>query len=159
MANELSAPLLGRKARKRAAQGGRWHFPIARVTLLAVLVIVGAVALRVMLVEDPNGGRPEAEVAIASTRDGNPLTATVTDPAAANQAVITVDPGEIAVPALEGGPSITEVTDDLIKANSIMLLDGSGVVADLAEESENGPIPRVATDGFIRRRADWSCPR
>ena len=149
MADELSAPLLGKKARQQRAkaQGGRWTFPVARISLLAVLVIIVAVAIRVMVVEDPNGGRPAAEVPISSTRDGNPLTATVSDSAATGPVTITADPEEIEVPALANGPSITTVTDDLIEANSILLLDAAGVVADLAEDTENGPIPRIAADG------------
>jgi hypothetical protein len=147
MADELSAPLLGRKARKTADRARPWQFPVARVVFLLILIVVGAVALRVMLVDDPDGGRPTAEAAIASTRDGNPLTSTVIDPAASGEATITADPEEFPVTQLEGGPSITTITDDTIAANSMILLDSTGVLPDLAEETANGPIPRIATDG------------
>jgi polysaccharide deacetylase 2 family uncharacterized protein YibQ len=148
LAEELSAPLLNKKARQQRAkaQAGRWHFPLARVAFLAVLVIVGAVAIRVMVVDDPNGGRPEAQVPISSTRDGNPLTATVTDVTPGEPVTITADPEHITPPAVDG-PSITTVTDELIAANSIMMLESTGVVADLAEETANGPLPRIASDG------------
>lgn len=148
MADELSAPLLGRKARKRAAaQAGRWHIPFGRIAILAVFVILGAIALRVMLVDDPDGGRPAAEVPIASTRDGNPLTTAVTATDAPAQGVtITAGPEHPIVP-IEGGPSITTITDETIAAQSMILLDGTGVIADLAEDTENGPIPRIASDG------------
>ena len=148
MADELSAPLIGRKAKKRAAaaKAGGWHFPIARVSLLLVFVIVGAIALRVMLVDDPNGGRPAAEVPIASSRDGNPLATTVVEPTSGDAVTITADPEETIVP-LEGGPSFQTITDESIAANSIVMIDGSGVIAELAEDTEDGPIPRIAADG------------
>lgn len=147
MADELSAPLLGRKARQNAARARPWQFPVARVAFLLILMVVGAIALRVMLVDDPDGGRPTAEAPIASTRNGNALTPTVVDPAPTGQATITADPEEFSIVPLEGGPSITTITDETIAANSMILLDGTGVIADLAEETENGPIPRIAADG------------
>lgn len=149
MADELSAPLLGRKARKRAAaEGGRrWAIPVGRVAILGVIVIISAIALRVILVDDPDGGRPTAEVPIASTREGNPLTTTVTAPPPAMEEVtITADPEQTVVP-LEGGPSITTITDGTMAADSMIVLNGSGVIAALAEDTENGPIPRIAADG------------
>jgi uncharacterized protein len=147
MADELSAPLLGRKARKTADRARPWQFPVARVSFLLILIVVGAIALRVMLVDDPDGGRPAAEAPIASTRNANSLTPTVVDPAPVEQATITADPEEFPVAPIEGGPSITTITDETIAANSMLLLDGTGVIADLAEDTENGPIPRTAADG------------
>ena len=65
MADDLSAPL-GRK-RGKAAPTGRLspdRLPLARIAFgLAAVVILG-VAARIILVNDPNGGRPVTEVGV-----------------------------------------------------------------------------------------------
>lgn len=70
MANDLSTPLTGRKRRTRE-RSGPFHFPLARLLFALIVLVLGGVVLRVVLVDDPDGGRPSAEVAITSTRDGN----------------------------------------------------------------------------------------
>ena len=68
MADELSAPL-GRRKRKNTEPRprGRLRLPLARIAFaLLGLVLVGTV-LRIVLVSDPQGGRPSAEVPINST--------------------------------------------------------------------------------------------
>ena len=68
MANDLTTPLTGRK---RKSGSRRPHLPVAR-TLFAVLALIAvAFVLRLVLTDDPNGGRPSQEVAIASTRNSN----------------------------------------------------------------------------------------
>ena len=75
MANDLTTPLTGRK-RKPGAQR---HLPIAR-TLFAVLALIGvAFVLRLVLVDDPDGGRPSEEVAITTTRNSNEVANAVSD--------------------------------------------------------------------------------
>ena len=55
MANDLTTPLTGRK---RKPGGQRPHLPVAR-TLFAVLALIAvAFVLRLVLTDDPNGGRP-----------------------------------------------------------------------------------------------------
>ena len=86
MANDLSTPLTGRK---RKADDKR-HWPIARI-LFAVLVLIGAAfAARLLLVDDPDGGRPSQEVAITSTRNGNEIANPMTSGSAASQTVVHV---------------------------------------------------------------------
>src|SRR5690606_41051667 len=89
MANGLSTPLTGRRRRNKARQG-RMHFPLARLLFIAIFLIIGGVALRLVLVDDPTGGRPSQEVAITSTRDAN----TIANSAASRPATITADPGQ-----------------------------------------------------------------
>lgn len=147
MADGLSEPLVGRKARRQAAAAtGRWSFPLARILFVLILVIVGGIALRIVLIEDPDGGRPTAEVPVAPGRTANPLATTATPPTSTAPVTITADP-EVPFVPLEGGPSITTITDESLAAGSMILLDGSGVIGDLAEETENGPIPMIAADG------------
>ncbi len=126
MANDLSTPLTGRK-RKR--EKGR-HWPIAR-TLLVLLVLVGAgFAARILLVNDPDGGRPSEEVAITATRNGNEIANAVrTDPV-----TITADPEQHAV---QPAPSATLGAPDQF-----------GALPDLSEETAEGPIPRISATGL-----------
>ncbi len=104
MADELSAPLLprGQRAaarRRQLADGVRAKWPLARIALgLIALVVIGAV-LRIAYVEDPDGGRPVAEAAISTTRDSNTVAGAVS--AQGGPATITADPQEF--PVVPGG--------------------------------------------------------
>lgn len=135
MANDLTTPLTGRK---RKPGGPRPQLPIAR-TLFAVLALIAvAFVLRLVLTDDPNGGRPSAEVAITSTRQGNELANQVST----GPVTITADPQQY--PA-DG--SITAVPSGA-DANSIAQLpDIFGALPDLSEETADGPIPRISATG------------
>ena len=135
MANDLSTPLTGRK-RRTGDKNGRFHFPLARLLFAVILVIVGGVVLRIVLVDDPEGGRPSAEVAIASTRDGNTIANTV----ASGPATITADPEQYPVGQTPGGTQTLGAAD--VPPNR------SGALPDLSEETANGPIPRMASSGL-----------
>ena len=82
MADDLSAPL-GRKRGKPKLRLGLepGKLPLARIAFgLAALVIVGVV-VRVLVVNDPTGGRPVAEIGIAHKT--NPLVDSLTASSAA----------------------------------------------------------------------------
>ena len=139
MANDLSTPLTGRR-RQKQEKAAKLHFPLARLLFIAIFLIIGGVALRLVLVEDPDGGRPSAEVAITSTRDGN----TIARSAATGPATITADPGQfpadgsmVAVPAPGSAtPAPGQVPDSF------------GVLPDLSEETAHGAIPRMSGTGL-----------
>ena len=136
MANDLTTPLTGRK---RKARGPRPQLPIAR-TLFAVLALIAvAFVLRLVLTDDPNGGRPSAEVAITSTQNSNE----VANQVSTGPVTITADPQQY--PA---GNSMTSVPSGTTGANSIAgLPDIFGALPDLSEETSDGPIPRVSATG------------
>ncbi|MBU1333698.1 MAG: divergent polysaccharide deacetylase family protein [Alphaproteobacteria bacterium] len=136
MANDLTTPLTGRKRKA----GSRPHMPIAR-TLFALLALLAvAFVLRLVLTDDPNGGRPSEEVAITSTRNSNEIANQV----ATGPVTITADPQQF--PA---GSSMTAVPTGTTGANSITgLPDIFGALPDLSEETSEGPIPRVSTTGL-----------
>lgn len=136
MANDLSTPLTGRR-RDADSAGHKRHFPLARVLFGVIALIIGGVVLRVVLVDDPNGGRPSREVAISSTRDGN----TVANQVATGPATITVDPQEY--PAGSVGAPATSST-----GTAGMIPDRFGALPDLSEETSNGPIPRISSSGL-----------
>ena len=137
MANDLTTPLTGRKRKPGAPR----HLPIAR-TLLAMLALIGiAFAIRLVMVEDPDGGRPTEEVAITTTRNSNEVANAVSD----GPVTITADPRQF--PA---GSSITSVDPaTATAANSITgLPDIFGALPDLSEETADGPIPRISAAGL-----------
>lgn len=136
MANDLSTPLTGRKRKPRAPR----HLPIARVLFGVLAVIVVAFVARLLLVDDPDGGRPSREVAITSTRNSNEVANAVSD----GPVTITADPQQF--PA---GSSITTVDPGLGGASSISgLPDMFGALPDLSEETADGPIPRISAAGM-----------
>lgn len=144
MANDLSAPL-GRKPRKPAQGAGvlsRSRLPLASIGFGVVALIVGGIALRILLVNDPMGGRPTVETSINTTRNTNPLAATAETSAAVT---ITAEP-EMAAP---GGPTITAVGDDVPAgdASTNRLATADGLLPDLLEENEHGSIPRISATG------------
>ena len=130
MANDLSTPLTGRK---RKADDKR-HWPIARI-LFAVLVLIGAAfAARLLLVDDPEGGRPSQEVAITSTRNGNEIA----NQMAEGPVTITADPEQFPAGSANAGAE-TPLSGEP---------DRFGALPDLSEETANGPIPRISAAGF-----------
>lgn len=136
MANDLSTPLTGRKRRNRETDGP-FHFPLARLLFVLIALIVGGVALRIILVDDPEGGRPSMETAITSTRDGNAIANNV----ASHPATITADPEQVPAGAISDDaitpPPATERTPTRL-----------GALPDLSEETAHGPIPRMSNTGL-----------
>jgi polysaccharide deacetylase 2 family uncharacterized protein YibQ len=141
MANDLSTPLTGHKRRK-AQRGGRWHFPLARLTFIAICLILGGVVLRIALVEDPDGGRPSTEAAITSTRDGN----TVASAVATGPATITADPQEF--PAGGSMTAVAPPTDAAPGSALGQVPDRFGALPDLSEDTSDGAIPRISGTGL-----------
>ncbi|MFD2647692.1 divergent polysaccharide deacetylase family protein [Devosia albogilva] len=128
MANDLSTPLTGRKRQT----GVRRHLPVARALLLLLVVIGGAAALRILTVDEPDGGRPTAEVPITSTRDAN----AVANAVAPGPVTITADPQQYPVGETPPAPS-AGTTPDLF-----------GALPDLSEETGDGALPRISATGL-----------
>tara|TARA_R110002020_G_scaffold4015_6_gene17569 strand:+ start:1308 stop:2429 length:1122 start_codon:yes stop_codon:yes gene_type:complete len=135
MTDDLTTPLTGRRRRSGVAR-----LPIARILFgLLALIAMGFVA-RVLLVDDPDGGRPSQEVAVTSTRNANEVANNVAD----GPVTITADPQQF--PA-DG--SITAITTGTGGASSVIgLPDIFGALPDLSEETANGPIPRMSSTGL-----------
>ena len=137
MANDLTTPLTGRKRKP----GAKRHLPIAR-TLFAVLALIGtAFVIRLLITDDPDGGRPSAEVPITSTRNSNSVANAVAD----GPITITADPQQY--PA---GSSITSVPNSPASGSGsiIGLPDIFGALPDLSEETADGAIPRISAAGL-----------
>lgn len=136
MADDLTTPLTGRQ---RKPGGPRPQLPITR-TLFAVLALIAvAFVLRLVLTDDPNGGRPSQEVAITSTRNGNQ----VANQVSTGPVTITADPQQFPT-----GSSITSLPAGSTGNSSIAgLPDIFGALPDLSEETSDGRIPRISTTG------------
>lgn len=134
---DLSAPLTRRGARKDkasdAASHGPKHIPVTRIALGLVALIAIGVAARVMLVDDPEGGRPAASVAIASA-SANSVAGAVSGP---SEVTISADPEMF--PA--GQVPIGDASVD------IAAIDPTATDPDLVEETEFGAIPRMSSTG------------
>jgi len=129
LANDLSTPLTGRKRQT----GIRRHLPVARALVSVLVIIGGAAALRIITVDDPDGGRPTAEVPITSTRDAN----AVANAVATGPVTITADPQQY--------PTGTAPTPVPSVAS---LPDLFGALPDLSEETGDGALPRISATGL-----------
>jgi polysaccharide deacetylase 2 family uncharacterized protein YibQ len=147
MADDLSAPLVRRRDRIRRAIGlgkpGGVRWPIGRLLLALILLVVCGLALRILIGNDPGGGRPVAEAPIQSTLGGNTVAKAVSAPATGP---VTITPGpEIPAAKVAGdGPAITTVPD---AGASTDASDPSRLDPDLVEQSKDGPLPRMSADG------------
>lgn len=144
MTSDLDAPLSRRKAKTSPARGRR-HLPIARLALLAVLLLLLAVGLRILLVDEPDGGRPSAEVAINSTNAGIVAGSNTARPGAE---IVAIGP-EIPLSELESatGPLLDEAPADEVEDAAMLGPDEFGNFQDLIEQTEYGAIPRIGGDG------------
>lgn len=142
-ASSLDAPLV--RKRVRAGQGGaahrKRHLPIARLAFAGIGVLALAIIARLVIVETPEGGRPSAEVQINSNRTANSIAGANAAPPQASE-------------AFEVGPEVPpEAVEEALAAPlapvpaETALPDAFGLVPDLVEESEYGPIPRVSATG------------
>ena len=136
MTDDLTTPLSGRKRKA----GGIGSLPIARILFgVLALLAIGFVA-RVLIVDDPDGGRPSQEVAVTTTRNANDIANTVAD----GPVTITPDPQQFptdgsttAITTGAGGPSSVTGLPDIF-----------GALPDLSEETADGPIPRISATGL-----------
>ncbi|KKC35038.1 hypothetical protein WH87_17885 [Devosia epidermidihirudinis] len=133
MADDLSTPLTGRKGKP----GAKRHLPIARSLFALLALIGGAFALRLILVDDPEGGRPSQEASVASTRSNNAVASAVAN----GPVTITADPQQYNA---DGSVAAIAPTG----SGAAGLPDIYGALPDLSEETSDGPIPRMGASGL-----------
>jgi len=152
LAGDLGAPLGKKKPRKileRMTFDMR-EFPLGRVLGAALVLIFLAVVLRVMLVNDPEGGRPTSQVPISSTRNINVVAQNVGVPGNKGAIVVTdganqgAQPGPVPTisPATPAGSDQANVP-----AAKEQTINKDGIYPDLGEETKYGIIPRMSSSG------------
>ena len=146
MADDLSAPL----GRKKAKPGLAFtlkpdKIPLARIAFGLIVLILLGVAGRVLLVNDPLGGRPVADINVNSTHGNNSIVGSVGTNDAPS-ATITAGP-EIPAGAVTSmvSPSVPDGNPNAPPPADAM--DGQGLIPDLLEENEHGSIPRMSATG------------
>ncbi len=151
MADDLSAPLRSRKARAAARSAGR-GLPWTRLIFGVLLLAAVGVALRIILVDDPQGGRPSTETAIDTTRNTNPVAIEVAtpEPEADSPSVVTGAPAT--TETMSGGAKIITIDEATPPATGLSDIamgrrDANGAVPDLIEETQDGGIPRIGPGG------------
>ncbi|SFZ85352.1 hypothetical protein SAMN02983003_2525 [Devosia enhydra] len=136
MAGDLDTPLKPRSRRNRAGlRLGMQRLPWGRLMLGVSVLIVAGVAARIVLVDDPQGGRPQASAPVSVETGTNPVQQALSGPV-----TITADP-ETPVDLLVRENADIVVTDP---AGSPQLVDERGLYGDLVEETALGPLPRAA---------------
>lgn len=137
--SELSAPLARRSDRQRASRtaalaGLKLRLPVARIGA-GLLALVGiAVVGWTVLVDDPEGGRPSTATEIAAARPVNVIVGN------------TATPGP--TPSIVVGEQVPVVSDSFVTLEDPVPLGLAGLIPDLVEQTEYGPIPRMANTGL-----------
>lgn len=129
---DLSAPLTRHGSRKAKGGGKPLHIPVTRIALGLIVIGVLAVGARLVLVDDPTGGRPIATTEIAGSAE-NTVAGAVT-----GGATITADPEML---------PIEDVPVPGSAESSFAVLEPVGIDPELVEETEFGPIPRMSGTG------------
>jgi polysaccharide deacetylase 2 family uncharacterized protein YibQ len=153
MADELSAPLGRKRAKAKAGMPRRGfspdRIPLARIAFGLLALIVVGIGARIVLVNDPLGGRPVADIGVNATVNTNSVVQTVASQPA--QATITVGPE---IPANSSGVSISMVGSDVPDGNptaappaGVDTANAQGLYPDLLEDTGRGSIPRMSAAG------------
>jgi uncharacterized protein len=141
--SDLSAPLARRTARaaQRKTDSGRRHLPVARLSFAAIAVLLSAVALWVVFVDAPDGGRPVAEAAINNGQILNRV------PGSNDAGLATITPGP-EIPIGDASLQPVDIDDEFPIDAGAPLVDEAGNLAELVEDTAHGAIPRISGTGI-----------
>lgn len=137
MTDELSTPL-GRKRRKKRTglRSGRWlALPWGRICAALVVLAGLGIGAWIVLVDDPQGGRPVADAPVSLEPDPNP----VAEEVASAPAAVT--------PLAADGPSIITL-GETTSSQDTAGTPATDLEQDLFEMTENGPLPRISNSGL-----------
>lgn len=140
--SDLGTPLRRRRLRQTAATVERppRHIPVARIAAGLTGLILAVFVGRIILVDDPMGGRPTASAEIAPAGSSNSLATEVT-PATGGGATITAL-GEEPHAAGDTGHGDSAAAGTPAEPGNLAFID-----PELEEQTEFGAIPRMAGTG------------
>lgn len=150
MTDDLGAPLKKKKRGLPLPDIAWRRLPVTRIAVAIIVLGILVFAGRIMLVDDPLGGRPSAEVAVNSQRNNNPIANQVSDPQSADNATAEATPAQT---ENQSGPAIITLDEDVAaNAESQQFMEsakptGFGADPDLLEETPSGSIPRISGTG------------
>jgi len=129
-------------------------FPLARVLGAVLGLILLAIILRIMLVNDPEGGRPTSQVPISSTRNINAVAQNVGVPTDQGPVIVSdganqsnqAGAGPEVTPAIPANPAIPGDQANAPEAKQ-QVVNEDGIYPDLGEETKYGIIPRMSSSG------------
>ena len=146
MAQDLSTPLKSLSERRKARWGHMLaNFPWGRAGFALLLVLALGIGAWMTLVDDPDGGRPVAETAIASGSAPNAVADQVGIPPPGTPISISADP-QIYAGTAEAAQAASGRAGSNGAAGAAPGADG--IVPALAEQTAEGVIPRIGADGL-----------
>ncbi|MFT6658344.1 divergent polysaccharide deacetylase family protein [Maritalea sp.] len=143
MMDQLDKPL-GRKRGKAKPKEPKSTFPRLPMVPIAIFVlalVLGAPIAWMFFVDNPEGGRPVADVEVNSVVDSNELARNLTVENATPVDEQTIDTAE----TLDGDQLVVS-TDDLPEGDDAPL-DETTARKDMLEQSQHGYIPQIASNG------------
>jgi len=171
MSDELDAPLgdkkqntkkkntsnVARKGWRSLVQFNSKKLPLTRLMLGGLFALIAIIAAIIVLIDNPDGGRPSASAAISNA----PLNNQVATNIRTNENPITIEtnatrisPTQQTTQISNSGTSISiiSVDDNLASGESvtsigISTLNDFGVYVEMTEETSNGAIPRISSNG------------
>lgn len=142
MIDKLDKPL-GRKRKQAKPSEPKTNLPRLPLVPIAVgimMLVIGAPLAWVYFVDNPEGGRPTADVEVNSVVDSNELARNLTVEGLDTDTDQT--PGAVQI---GNGDQLILNTDDV--PESEIATDGSLARKDMLEQSQHGYIPQVASNG------------
>ncbi len=178
MADEIDAPLGKKKGNKKynekeakktnniARKGWRslvqfrsGKLPLTRILFGLLFALIALIIAVIVLVDNPKGGRPSADVSILNAPIQNNQIAIDTSMSSAPNDIATDNNvakniADNAAEITNSGTSISIITiddniasGDFVTSAGLATLNEFGVYPDLVEETPNGPIPRIGANG------------
>ena len=142
--SDLGQPLIRRRARQ-GRPASALNVPVARLAGLAIVLLLGAAVVGVLVIDNPNGGRPVAEVPITSAQGAGGVSTANARPLTDSASIITIGP-EIAAEDVD-----TALGQDQTGVPQTGAQEGPpdvfGALPALTETTEFGNLPMTSSAG------------
>ena len=141
MADDLSKPLGKKKPSRFNLEflSKTYELPLGRIIFGLIGLMLVGFAARLIMVDDPMGGQPVAEVSINSMRNSNTLANEISNEPDSGLAIVSGDNNSREV--------LPVIPNDLPEQDIEAQRNDFGIFPTLAEQTQHGPIPRISPDG------------